>query len=382
MYITQRHCLDCKHFSSCGSCVLPLNYQEQLTTKSDKFFDNFENIIEKESTEIFTSPDSHYRNRIEFNFFRTGEEYLNYSMKGLDKRPIIVDSCSIVNQKIFDLMPKLLEKINENKILKTKLFSVEFLATNKDKVLVTLLYHRKIDEEWSIEGKKLQKDLGIKLIGRSRRVKLTLEDDTLLESVSVKSKEYLYHYVENSFTQPNGFINSKMITWAKENSKNNGGDLLELYCGLGNFTIALSENFEKVLATEISKISIKTAKESMALNNTTNIDFLRMSSEDFTQALNGVREFTRVRESGVELQSYNFTTVLVDPPRAGLDIGTIDLIKKFKNIIYVSCNPETLKRDLEILTKTHTIEKSALFDQFPYTNHIESGVILKGKDEF
>lgn len=66
----------------------------------------------------------------------------------------------------------------------------------------------------------------------------------------------------------------------------------------------------------------------------------------------------------------------MDPPRAGLDDTTRDLAKDFEQIIYISCNPETLHRDLKILSKTHKIAKFALFDQFAYTNHIESGVIL------
>jgi tRNA (uracil-5-)-methyltransferase len=67
----------------------------------------------------------------------------------------------------------------------------------------------------------------------------------------------------------------------------------------------------------------------------------------------------------------------MDPPRSGLDDTTRALAKDFSNIIYISCNPETLHRDLKELVKTHEITKFALFDQFAYTHHIESGVILK-----
>ena len=99
-----------------------------------------------------------------------------------------------------------------------------------------------------------------------------------------------------------------------------------------------------------------------------------------TQALNKSRRFTRLKE--IDLDSYNFSTVLVDPPRAGLDSDTIRLISEIKNIIYISCNPETLARDLESLTKSHHIEESAIFDQFPHTHHIESGVFLVKKSIF
>ena len=133
----------------------------------------------------------------------------------------------------------------------------------------------------------------------------------------------------------------------------------------------------RVIATEISKTSIKSAKENCALNGVENIDFIRMSSEEFVEARNKVREFTRLKD--VDLDSYKFSTIFLDPPRAGLDDTTTKLSQDFENIIYISCNPETLHRDLEELTKTHTIEKFALFDQFAYSNHIESGVILKIK---
>jgi tRNA (uracil-5-)-methyltransferase len=81
----------------------------------------------------------------------------------------------------------------------------------------------------------------------------------------------------------------------------------------------------------------------------------------------------------VDLDCYDFSTIFVDPPRAGLDDLTRKMVCDYDRIIYISCNPETLARDLEVLTKTHNIEQTALFDQFPYTHHIESGVFLTRK---
>ena len=100
-----------------------------------------------------------------------------------------------------------------------------------------------------------------------------------------------------------------------------------------------------------------------------------MSAEEFVQGLQEIRTFNRLKD--VNLKDYNFDTIFMDPPRSGLDDTTRALAKDFEQIIYISCNPETLYRDLIELTKTHEIVKFALFDQFAYTNHIESGVILK-----
>jgi tRNA (uracil-5-)-methyltransferase len=130
------------------------------------------------------------------------------------------------------------------------------------------------------------------------------------------------------------------------------------------------------LATEISKTSINSAKVNCQLNDIENIKFIRLAAQEFVEARKGVREFRRLKQENVSLEDYNFSTIFVDPPRAGLDDTTRELCKEFEQIIYISCNPETLKRDLETLTKTHKIEKFAFFDQFAYSTHIESGVIL------
>jgi tRNA (uracil-5-)-methyltransferase len=79
----------------------------------------------------------------------------------------------------------------------------------------------------------------------------------------------------------------------------------------------------------------------------------------------------------VNLDSFNFSTIFVDPPRAGLDSGTEKLVTEIDHILYISCNPQTLAENLKQITKTHRVVKAALFDQFPWTHHIESGVLLK-----
>ncbi|EAJ4451071.1 tRNA (uridine(54)-C5)-methyltransferase TrmA, partial [Campylobacter coli] len=178
------------------------------------------------------------------------------------------------------------------------------------------------------------------------------------------------------FIQPNTSINEKMITWVCENLKTQERkDLLELYCGYGNFTLALAIFFNNVLATEISKSNINFALLNCKINNISNIHFTRLSSEELSQALKKEREFFRLKD--IDLDNFNFSHILVDPPRAGLDKSVIDLIKNYENIIYISCNPISLKENLKELALTHKVEKFALFDQFVNTPHLECGVLLK-----
>ena len=114
------------------------------------------------------------------------------------------------------------------------------------------------------------------------------------------------------------------------------------------------------------------------MNQVENVTLIRLASEEVTEALTGVREFRRLQ--GINLSEYNFGTVFVDPPRAGLDPATLELVRGYQRILYISCNPQTLADNLAALSSTHQVTRCALFDQFPYTHHMESGVLLERRD--
>ena len=376
--------MNCKHFGSCGSCGLyEIGYAEQLKQKEERVSGLLAPFYQGD-LEVFDSPTDHYRARAEFRIWHEGDR-CDYAMGKMqrdgvkNKGAITIEECPKVIKPIEKRMWKLLEKINAStEVLKQRLFAVEFLATTTDECLITMLYHRKLDDVWSTEAKALEAELNCKIMGRSRKQKVILSDEFVTEKLEIDGKTFSYVQYESGFTQPNPTVNVKMIEWAIKQAKTvGGGDFLESYCGLGNFTLPLSHYFDKVLATEISKRSIHAALENCALNSIENITFARLASEEMTEALNGAREFSRLKE--IDLESYHFSTVLVDPPRAGLDEGTIELISKIENIIYISCNPETLARDLKTLVQTHHVVEAAMFDQFPHTEHVESGVFLQKK---
>ena len=152
-------------------------------------------------------------------------------------------------------------------------------------------------------------------------------------------------------------------------------DLLELYCGHGNFTIPLAAKFNRVLASEISKSSIANARINCELNGVCNAQFVRLSADELMSAFARRREFERLK--GIDTFGYDFSHVLIDPPRAGLEPSVIDFIKNFQNLIYISCNPQTLFENLRSLCATHEVRRFAIFDQFAHTSHIECGVLLR-----
>ena len=155
-------------------------------------------------------------------------------------------------------------------------------------------------------------------------------------------------------------------------------DLIELYCGSGTFTVCLADLFRKAFATEVARVPTQTALENLKLNRLSNVKLARLSADEVAEALSGVREFFRLKEAKITLSDYDFATLLIDPPRCGLnDEKALSFTSKFDKVIYISCNPETLCSDLGYLTKTHRISRLAFFDQFPYTPHLEGGVLLE-----
>lgn len=374
--------MNCKYFGSCASCTLyDKTYEEQLNYKIQREKNRFSNLTNCDFDIIKSTP-KNFRNRAEFRVWwekdeQNNKDILTYAMNDFKKEILKIDSCEIVSEDIKNLMPKLLIELEKSMILSFRLFAIEFLVSSTSDMLVTLIYHKKLEDEWINLAREIEQKLNIKIIGRSRKQKIVLSSDFINESLNINGQEFKFAYEENGFTQPNTSVNIKMIEWVLNNIEKSNKDLCELYCGGGNFTIPLSKKFSKVLATEISKTSIKSALRNCALNNIQNINFIRMSSEEFVEALNEVRAFNRLKN--IDLKSYDFDTIFMDPPRSGLDDTTRSLAKEFPNIIYISCNPETLHRDLQELLKTHKIVRFALFDQFAYSEHIECGVILKIK---
>ena len=145
----------------------------------------------------------------------------------------------------------------------------------------------------------------------------------------------------------------------------------------GNIADMLDIICRQVIATEVSKASVHVAQHNIKQNDVKNARIFRVSSEEFTSAWKGQAQLRRLE--ALDFQLLKLETILVDPPRAGLDDETVQLLKEFKQIVYVSCNPDTLHGNLLKVADTHTIKKFALFDQFPYTDHIECGVYLEQK---
>jgi tRNA (uracil-5-)-methyltransferase len=355
-------------------------YQQQLDEKTNRVKDLL-SLFYSSDIDIYASQPTHFRMRAEFRIWHEGPDTYHIMFNKVDKEQYRVDQLVAASEIINTAMALMTAAFEGNEILRRKLFQVDYLSTLTDELLITLVYHKALDDIWEAEVNRLKASfpphLNIRFIGRSKKQKVMLDNDFVIEELPINDKTYQFKQVENSFTQPNARVNCNMIEWSMAQVRDQSRDLLELYCGSGNFSVPLASCFKNVLATEISKTSVKAAQFNIVKNNVDNLTIVRLSSEEFVEAMAGVREFRRLQD--IDLTAYDFSTVLVDPPRAGIDEKTIALIQQFDNIIYISCNPLTLSANLRTLCLTHEIKRAAVFDQFPFTEHIESGVYLERK---
>jgi tRNA (uracil-5-)-methyltransferase len=283
-----------------------------------------------------------------------------------------MDASDIPHQSIQQIMPKLLTAINNSEFLKNKLFQINF-RTSGHKALATLIYHKPLDGDWESEALVIQNSINnLSIVGRSHKQKVLVGDEDLEITCNFGDSSFKILQNDLVFFQPNYYLYPLMVSFITKQLKDQC-DLLELYCGCGGFTLPLASKFNKVFATENNRHSIRLLKESIALNKLSNIEIARLSDDETASALANERPFRRLKN--IDMQSYEFSHILVDPPRAGLSDQTINLSKQFKNMIYISCNPETFLRDIVKLDRK--IESIGIFDQFANTKHLELIAFLK-----
>ncbi|MFN6263241.1 MAG: tRNA (uridine(54)-C5)-methyltransferase TrmA [Chromatiaceae bacterium] len=357
--------------------VYPTQYAQLLADKANDVRQLF-SAFAMPQPQVFASAPQHYRCRAEFRVWHEGDDLYHIMFDPQTKTRHRIDYFPVAIKTIADFMPRLIEAIKRRPLLRNRLYQIDYLSGLSGELLVSLIYKKPVPVEWADEVQQLKAELStdhpLDFIGRARKQKILIDRDFITEQLQIEGRQLSYQQVENSFSQPNAAVNQQMLSWACQISKQLSGDLLELYCGNGNFSLALAPYFRQVVATELSKVSIKSAELNIRQNQINNVQVLAMSAEDVSAALAQGNALKHIDLTGLALN-----TILVDPPRAGLDPATVQLVSRFDDILYISCNPATLADNLQTLTQTHDVLQFAFFDQFPYTHHMESGVWLRRK---
>lgn len=328
---------NCPFYDKCGGCdLLHLSYQEQLKYKETKV----KEIIKKFSgleciKEIVPTIQYNYRNKVTLH---VKQKLGYYQKKSYDI--INIDNCLIADDRINDLIKKL-NNIDLNTITK-----ITIRVSSKESMLV-------------IEGGKL--DI----------ISFKEVDTIIVDNQVLKGRGYIIEEINNlkfvispdSFFQVNrlGMINiyNQVLKYVDNDTK-----VLDLYCGTGTIGIYLADKVNQVLGIEINKSAINDALMNKKINNLDNIDFKLGDVED---VLNN--------------NSFKADCIVVDPPRAGLGNMVIKNIFKIQpqKLIYVSCDPVTLARDLNILKDKYNVVEITPFDMFSNTYHVECVCALISK---
>ncbi len=343
---------DCPFYPLCGGCDLRhQDYNSQLKFKKKKVIMAMERIGKLNNVnvlEVVPFNPYKYRNKV---VLKLRNEQIGFYQKG-SYNIINIDNCLISNHII-------------NKVIK---IIKKFIINNKNHNIKEILI--KAEEELMINV--ISEELSTKFIDaitKEIHVDSIIVNNKVIygnDTISIKLLDYTFKVSHKSFFQVNTKqsenLYKKIIYYANLKKSN---VVLDLYCGVGTITTILSKYCQKVIGVEIVKDAIINAKTNAKENNINNIEFINDKVENL---------ITKIKN--------NIDVIILDPPRNGSDSTTLNNIVAINppRIIYVSCNPETLARDLKILSSEYKVIEITPFDMFPNTNHIECVVWLEKKE--
>lgn len=352
---------NCPVFNLCGGCQLQnLNYPAQLREKEyilKETLGRLGGLYDVAIEPIVPSPKEFgFRNKVTLStWFYKGKWHVGYNQKG-SNRKVAIDSCPIST----DIVDKTIKRISEVlSSLGDPYYPLEkiHISSNGFKSQITLVpRHSRRGDLLKTLLKHLRRHQ------ETENVSINGSGETGFE-FSILGNKFLT--TPSAFTQVNSEINELMIKtvldWAELTQEQT---VLDLYSGIGNFSIPLALGASEVLAVEISNNSVKLARKSAQVNSVNNLVFQNAASEHAVEVLNKDEE--------------KFDLIVLDPPREGakeIIDGLVGLSPA--KIIYISCDPATLSRDLKRLDELgYKVVKVRPFDMFPQTFHIESITML------
>ncbi len=208
------------------SHIDPTVYDQQLHEKQQAMVSLFEQFNGPDF-ELFSSEPLNYRQRAEFRVWHQDDDLYYIMFNSETKQKFRVDDFPVASVLINQAMKALILAIKDNQILRERLFQVDFLTSLSGELLISLLYHKQLDDVWQAQALQLKATLStispVDIIGRARKQKVILDKDFITEKLNVGNNSYIYQQVENSFTQPNAKVNEKMLLWAQQVTQGIGG---------------------------------------------------------------------------------------------------------------------------------------------------------------
>jgi len=284
-----------------------------------------------------------YKSQIEFKVNKVKNIIKKYA--GLEIEPEVYPS-----NKEFNYRNKITLHEQNGKVGYMKKNSNEILEINECPLVLNC-----INDYFKNNKKEIKKELIIRANEKENVISSLKNENIIIEINNLK-----FQVNTNSFFQVNNYICGKLFEFLEKNIEK-CNNCLDLYSGVGTLSIVASKKANLVYSIEVNKNSHKNAIKNLKINNIENIKFILGKVEN---------EIKQIKDK-IDL-------IITDPPRSGIDKKTLEIIKKLKpkKIIYISCDPMTLARDLNNLKENYNITNTAIFDMFPNTKHVECICVL------
>ncbi len=358
----------CPYFGRCGGCDWQhIDYEQQLNAKRLIVEENLQKIGKIRNPridEVVPSPSPwNYRNRAQVKV-KDGK----VGFFGKNSHQLVeVDRCPLLKKDLEGIFPKLKELLRE---LPTEPYEFHIYSSSKDEVLLKIVYQGRFKRiELSLD--RVREILGLNLIGYGiykisnggypERVKFFGRDFTY-----EKVGKFKFRVSADSFFQVNLFQVENLIKRVSKAATEAQFMLAgDLYCGVGTFTIPVGRYVHRAFGIESNFWAVSDALYNKDINGLRNVQF-----------------FCREAEEGLKIvEDFSPDLVVVDPPRSGLSgkvVKTLARLPRLRRIVYVSCNPSTLARDLALFHKFGVnLERAKVLDMFPQTYHVETVAYLR-----
>jgi 23S rRNA (uracil1939-C5)-methyltransferase len=357
----------CAHFGVCGGCSLQhLEPAAQLASKQQTLLDNLKRIGGLEPDKLLpplTGPVWGYRRRARFSVYKSATGRVFVGFKERD-RPLVAElqHCDIVDPKIGGLIASLAQMLAELSIA-DRIPQLDAAVGDAATVLMLQVLKAPSDADRAALV-AFETRYGVRIYLQSGRAGSVapLQGDPVELHYRLSESGVDIRFEPADFIQVNGEINRRLVSLAlKELDTQSGDNVLDLFCGLGNFTLPLARTAGKVMGIESETDLVGRARKNAESNGFTNVEFTQADLFAETQAGDWSRR--------------PYARILLDPPRA----GAREIIARFpklkaRRIVYVSCHPATLARDAKVLVTEQgwRLAKVGVLDMFPHTSHVES----------
>ena len=378
---------DCATYKRCGGCsIRHIKYDETLKIKKDMVQNlvnkGLEGKIEVNNVIGMENP-YYYRNKLQYPVGTNKEDKPIMGVFANRTHEIIpVEECLIQNREAEKLAKEVFEFIKQNNISiyseSTKTGAIRHIIAKigiktNELMCIIVTNEEKIEHEEELVKNIVEKFPNLKTVikninNKNTNVILGEKDIILYGSGYIHDKlgEYTFKISAKSFYQTNPIQTEKLYNKAIEYAKLDKNDILcDLYCGIGTIGIFASSKVKKVYGIEIVEEAVKAAEENAKMNNINNIEFIAGDAKEAFKDL-------------IEKRNIKPTAIIVDPPRRGLDEETINKILELevKKLVYISCNPATMVRDMKMLEDKYIVKEIQPVDMFPFTSHVECVALL------